>query len=442
MELRSAQHKSIMTIPKEVKLILEKIEENGFEAFAVGGCVRDLLMGEIPQDWDITTNAKPEELQTIFPDSFYENAFGTVGIKTESDDESLRVIEATTYRTESKYSDQRHPDAIKFATTLAEDLQRRDFTFNALALNREGKVTDLFEGQGDLKKKIIRAVGDPRERFSEDALRMMRAIRLATTLEFTVEPQTFEAIKSHARLLEKISRERIRDEFFKIISADTGSRGIELLREANLLPDVLPELLEGVGVEQNLHHIYTVWEHNLRALQYTCDKKYSLAVRFASLLHDVGKPKSRRFADDKHDWTFHGHEVVGAKMTKKILEDLKFSCETIEKAQVLVRWHMFFSDPEKVTLSAVRRVITNVGKENIQNLVELRICDRIGTGRPKEQPFRLRKYQSMIEQALRDPISVNMLAINGSKIMEITGERPGPRLGWMLHALLPNKRQT
>jgi len=159
-------------------------------------------------------------------------------------------------------------------------------------------------------------------------------------------------------------------------------------------------------------------------------------VRIAALFHDVGKPKSRRFSDDKHDWTFHGHEVVGARIAKKALEDLKFPRETVDKVEKLVRWHMFFSDPDKITLSAVRRIIRNVGRENIDDLVKLRICDRIGTGRPKEQPFRLRMYQSMIAQALRDPISVSMLGIDGKRLMEVTGEKPGPRLGWMLHALL------
>jgi len=198
----------------------------------------------------------------------------------------------------------------------------------------------------------------------------------------------------------------------------------------------VPELQEGIGIEQNQAHSYDVFEHNVRALQHAADKGWSFEVRLAALLHDIGKPKSRRRSEEKNDWTFHGHDVVGAKMTKKILENLKFPRETIDIVSNLVRWHMFFSDPDKITLSAVRRIIVNVGKDHIEDLIQLRICDRIGTGRPKEQPFRLRKYQSMIEQALRDPISVGMLKIDGGQIMKLTGEKPGPRLGWMLHALL------
>jgi tRNA nucleotidyltransferase (CCA-adding enzyme) len=209
-----------------------------------------------------------------------------------------------------------------------------------------------------------------------------------------------------------------------------------LANSIGLLEYIVPELQEGIGIEQNQAHSYDVFEHNIRALQHAADKGYSFEVRLAALLHDIGKPKSRRRSEEKNDWTFHGHDVIGAKMAKKILENLKFPRETIDTVTSLVRWHMFFSDPDKISLSAVRRIIVNVGKEHIEELIQLRICDRIGTGRPKEQPFRLRKYQSMIEQALRDPISVGMLKVNGGQIMKLTGEKPGPRLGWMLHALL------
>lgn len=423
-----------MTIPKEIKTILDQFQKHGFEAFIVGGCVRDLLMGQTPQDWDITTNAKPEEIQTMFPDSFYENEFGTVGIKTDSADPRLQVVEATTYRTESQYSDQRHPDTIKFAASLKEDLQRRDFTINALAMNPEEKVIDLFEGQADLRKKTIRAVGDPGERFAEDALRMIRAIRLATALAFEIEPQTFEAIRHHAPLLEKISQERIRDEFFKIILTDQGRRGVELLREAQLMPHVIPELLEGVGVEQNLHHIYTVWEHNGRALQYTCDKKYSLAVRFASLLHDVGKPRSKRGAG--RNGTFYGHEMVGAKMTAKIVDRLRLSKELGEKITKLVRWHLFYYNVGEVTESSVRRLVAHIGKENVEDLLKVREADRIGSGTPKAVPYKLRHLKFMIDKVARDPLSPKMLKFNGNELMALLNLPPGPTVGMILAALM------
>jgi putative nucleotidyltransferase with HDIG domain len=209
-----------------------------------------------------------------------------------------------------------------------------------------------------------------------------------------------------------------------------------LSQKIGVLPHIAKELLQGMGVEQNQAHKYDVFEHSLRALQHAADKGWGLDTRLSALLHDIGKPKTRRFSEEKKDWTFHGHEVVGAKMARKVLENLRFSRETIEKVVSMVRWHMFFSDPDKVTLSAVRRIVANVGRENIWDLINLRICDRIGTGRPKEQPFRLRKYQAMIEQALRDPISVGMLAIDGKKVMDVTRESPGPKIGWVLHALL------
>jgi putative nucleotidyltransferase with HDIG domain len=213
-------------------------------------------------------------------------------------------------------------------------------------------------------------------------------------------------------------------------------QGIIFLEKLGLLQYVAPDILRGIGVEQNQAHAFDVYEHLLRTMQHAADKDWSFDVRIAGLFHDVSKPETRRWSKEKNDWTFHGHEVVGAKVTKKALQDLKFSRETIEKVVKLVRWHMFFSDPEQVSLSAVRRTIRNVGEEHIWELLQLRRCDRIGTGRPKEQPFRLRKYTAMVEEALRDPISVKMLKVDGSRIMELTSEKPGPKLGHTLNALL------
>lgn len=425
------------SIPDEVRAVHKAIVGNGFEAYIVGGCVRDLLRGEEPKDWDLTTNATPEELQEIFPESFYENNFGTVGVKTESSNPRLQILEVTPYRTESTYSDARRPDAVAWAKTLEEDLSRRDFTMNALAYDPVTDVlVDMHGGEEDIRRKIIRTVGKPQERFCEDALRMMRAIRLAAQLDFTIESETLAGIASQAVLLEKVSRERVRDEFVRTISSDNPMQALFVAQRVGLLAHIIPELEEGIGCNQNQAHSFDVFEHSLRSLQHAADKKYPFEVRLAALLHDVGKPATRRFEETKKDYTFHGHEVVGARMTKRILKDLRFSREIQERVVGLVRWHMFFSDPDQITLSAVRRIIKNVGQEHIWDLLNLRICDRIGTGRPKEQPFRLRKYISMVEEALRDPISVQMLEIDGSRIMEISGEAPGPRLGWVLHALL------
>ena len=433
-----------MTIPKEVKSILEKLEENGFEGFIVGGCVRDLMMNQKPKDWDITTNATPEEIQKIFPDSFYENEFGTVGVKVRNKESppnaevlkvpEIEVVEVTTYRTESTYTDKRHPDQIKFAQKLEDDLKRRDFTINALAMDKNGQLKDFFGGQDDLKKKIIRAVGNPEERFTEDALRMMRAVRLAAQLGFEIESATLEAIKKNTSLLEVISAERIRDELIKIINSERADQGIELLRQADLLSHVIPELLEGVGVEQNLHHIYTVWEHNVRALKYTVDQNYSLEIRLGSLLHDVGKPRSKR--GEGRNSTFYGHEVIGAKMTAQITDRLRFPKEQANKITKLVRWHLFYYNPGEVTESSVRRLVAHIGKENVYDLLKVREADRIGSGVPKAIPYKLRHLKFMIDKVARDPISPKMLKINGTEIMALLNLPPGPKIGLIMNALM------
>ena len=212
--------------------------------------------------------------------------------------------------------------------------------------------------------------------------------------------------------------------------------GLVAMKKLNLLSYIAPELEKTIGVEQNRAHSYDVWEHLLRSLQGAADKNYPLDLRLAALFHDISKPESRRWGTEQNTWTFYGHEVLGARVAKKILINLKYPTKIIEKVTKMIRWHMFFSDTEQISLSAVRRMIVNVGRENIWDLMNLRICDRIGTGRPKEDPYRLRKYHAMIEEALRDPISVGMLKIDGKKIMEVTENTPGPKIGFVLHALL------
>lgn len=426
--------KNEFSIPKEVSWALEKLQESRFEAYLVGGCVRDLLLERVPKDWDITTNAKPEQIQQVFFDSFYENDFGTVGVKTGSDDPALAVIEVTPYRLEEKYTDKRHPDKVEFTAKIDADLARRDFTVNAIALSLNGIVVDLFDGQKDLENKLIRAVGNSEERFDEDALRIIRAVRLASELGFSIENLTRDAIKKKAGLLEFISKERIRDEFIKLIESGMPDRGIEEMHDLGVLERVLPELEEGIGVTQNKDHVYTVWEHNVRAMMHAVEKGWPLKIRLAALLHDVGKPRTKK--GDGPDSTFYGHDVVGGKMTAEILARLRFPNKFIEDVVKLVRWHLFFSDTEVITLSAVRRMVRNVGEENIWDLMSVRYCDRIGMGRPKERPFRLRKYESMVEEALRSPLSVGQLTVRGEDIMKICGIDPGPKIGYILHALL------
>ena len=425
-----------LAIPSEVADLCAALRNAGFEAYLVGGCVRDLLLGREPKDWDITTNANPEEIQKLFEETFYENEYGTVGVVTKSEDPRLRVVEITPYRIESGYSNARHPDQVSFSNNLSDDLKRRDFTINAIAYELSaGTLIDEHGGRADLKARRIATVGEPNERFEEDALRMLRAVRISAELDFAIEPATAAGIASQAVQLGKISRERVRDELIRILMSPRPMQALFVAQKLGLLGYVILELEEGVGVAQNQAHSFDVFEHLMRSLQHAADKGWPLEVRLAALLHDIGKPKTREWSDEKKDWTFHGHDVVSAKMTKKILTDLRFPKETVEKASTLVRLHMFFSDPDVVTLSAVRRVISRVGPENITELLNLRVCDRIGTGRPKEHPFRLRKYMSMVDEAMRDPVSVAMLKINGSKIIEL-GENPGPRIGWILHALL------
>ena len=436
MHYNAGVEKENLAVPSIVLELCKTMHQAGFEAYLVGGCVRDLLLKKEPKDWDITTNAKPEQIQKLFPETFYENDYGTVGVVTESLNPRFKIIEITPYRTESEYSNARHPDTVEFSDNLSDDLRRRDFTVNAIAYEPlEGKLVDEHGGKEDLSRKIIATVGDAHERFSEDALRMLRAVRLSAELDFAIEAKTAEGIAKNAALLEKISRERVRDEFTRIVQSPRPLQALFMAQKLGILRFIAPALEEGIGCGQNQAHSYDVFEHNLRALQHAADNDWSLEVRLAALFHDVGKPRVREWSDEKKDWTFHGHDVVGAKITKDILHDLRFSRETIDTVSNLVRWHMFFSDPDTVTLSAVRRTIQRVGQDHIKELLQLRMCDRIGTGRPKEQPFRLRKYMAMVDEALRDPVSVAMLKLNGAKILEL-GEKPSPRVGWILHALL------
>lgn len=428
-------------IPNEVVNVVDTLEKGGFEAYLVGGCVRDILMGHNPKDWDVTTNARPEQIQSLFPKTVYENAYGTVAVINEmTENLTLRNVEVTPYRLESGYSDRRHPDQVKFSDNIADDLKRRDFTVNAMAANlSNGAIKDIidhFGGMADIKDKIISTVGNPIDRFNEDALRMMRAIRLAVELCFTCNADTFKAIQSHNSLMADISSERIREEFTKIIMSENPEKGLELLHDSGILKHIIPELEQGIGIKQPQAHAYDVWQHLLKTVQHAADKKFSLELRLAALFHDISKPKTKGFSRETQQPTFYGHEIIGSRETRKILERLKFSREIIEKVTKLVRWHMFFADTEQISLSAVRRMIVNVGRENIWDLMNLRVCDRIGTGRPKENPYRLRKYKAMIDEALRDPISVTMLKIDGNKIIDACKTSPGPKIGLILHALL------
>ena len=424
------------SIPSEILEVMNTLEKAGFEAFLVGGCVRDLLLNRKPKDWDITTNAVPEEIIPLYEKTVYENNFGTVAIILENtEDKTLKQIEITPYRTEGKYSDKRHPDTVSFSKNINDDLSRRDFTVNALAYNpSKSQLIDLFEGIKDIKVKTIRTVGNSSDRFSEDALRMIRAIRFSCELGFAIESDTLQAIVETAQSISEISAERTRDEFVKIIMSPEPMVGIAMLQKTGMLKYIIPELEQGIGCEQGGAHKFDVYEHLLQALQHSADKGWPLEIRLSALFHDIGKPKTRR-KGIKKAYTFYGHEVVGARMTRVIMERMKFPKDTTELVTSLVRYHMFFSDTEQITLSAVRRVVRNVGVENIWTLMNVRECDRVGMGKV-EAPYRLRKYHAMIEQVLRDPISVSQLVVDGNVLMKELDVKPGPRMGWILNSLL------
>lgn len=429
--------KQSFNIPKEVSRVTEGLEKAGFEAFVVGGCVRDLLTGKTPKDWDVTTNATPDQIQSVFPESFYENDFGTVGVKNEeTEEENLKVVEVTPYRIEGSYTNNRHPDEVKFSQNLEDDLKRRDFTMNAIAYSvSKEEMVDLYDGLTAIKDKMIIAVGEADERFKEDALRILRAVRFASQHGFAISAETMSAMIKNVDLLQNISAERIRDEFLKMIMSNEPMLGIVLSHKLGILKHIVSELELGIGIEQKGEHIYDVWEHNLRTMQHAADKEWPLHIRLSGLFHDIGKPHTREWSEEKNKYTFYGHEVVGAKIAKKICERLRFPGELTQKITNLVRHHMFFADPDEITHSAVRRLVSKVGKENVWDLVDLRICDRVGMGRPKEEPYRLRKYESMIEEVMRDPVSVGMLKIDGNRFVEM-GYKPGREMGWVLHALL------
>ena len=421
-------------VPGEVREVCAELAKAGFEAYLVGGCVRDIILGREPKDWDVATNAKPKAIQELFPDSVYENDFGTVGVKTESNDPASKVVEITTYRIEGQYSDKRHPDEVRFAKTIEEDLSRRDFTVNALAMDLKGSVIDPFSGQDDLKKNIIRTVGNPEERFAEDALRLMRAVRFAVELDFDIEITTRRAIEKMAGGLEEIAKERVRDELQKMLMARNAAKGVILLEELDLLRYVLPELREGLGIGQNKHHVYSVFEHSVKSLDYTAKQGYSLAVRMAALLHDIGKPRAK--VGDGPDSTFYQHEYISAKMTVRALDRLRFPKDFVEQVAHLVRRHMFYYNVGEISLAGVRRFIVRVGTENIDDLLKVREADRIGSGVAKAVPYKLRHLLFMIDKVKRDPLSPKMLKVSGDDVMRELDLPPGPRIGWILAALL------
>lgn len=488
--------------------ILYTLQQHGYEAYIVGGAVRDLIRASwgisLPEniDYDFTTNAHPEQIQALFPEHFYENTFGTVSVTKEHLHTQMglkldevaplleppsrrRVIDlvnatkihtslsvaspapgsaamtakpteeyqVTTFRSDEVYDDFRRPTSMTWGTTLKEDLERRDFTINALALQvnqdylktlfaqpltnvvphdlvpTQYQIIDHHRGLDDLKAETVRAVGDPQVRFKEDALRMLRAIRFAVQLNLEIEPGTFAAIEGQSELLKFISGERIRDEFMKMIASAYPAEAIELLNETNLLRHIIPELEVTKGVQQGGHHTTDVWTHSIDALR-TCPSRDPI-VRLATLLHDIAKPQTQQITE--RTISFYNHEVIGARIAKKIAERLRLSRAEADRIFILVRYHMFYYQPEN-TDASIRRFMRKVGLENIDDILDLREGDRLGSG-ARQTSWRLEEMKERMIEQLHQPMSVHDLAIDGHDIMDHFQLKPGPILGKLLNEL-------
>jgi len=432
-------------IPKKVLNIIEKFQTAGGEIYIVGGACRDLLLGRVVKDWDFTTNLLPDEMKKIFPkNSFYNNNFGTFSVV----DKGGEIFEITTFRTERGYSDNRHPDEIKWGKSLEEDLERRDFTINAIAIeilnpptlrvsslkkggsnSEKTRIIDLFGGQKDLERKLIRTVLNPDERFGEDALRLLRAVRIAGQVGFEIEEKTLDSIKKNASLIQNVAGERIRDEIFKILLSEKPSNGINLLKDSGLLKELIPELLDGVDMTQKGHHIDDVWTHNLKTLD-NCESKNPV-TRLAALIHDIGKPKSLVITGNER--TFHNHEIIGSRIAVNIGKRLRLSNKELDQLFRLVRWHMF-TVQETQTDKAVRRFIRNVTLDYIDEMIAMRRADRLGSG-AKETSWRWELFKERIVEVQKQPFAIRDLKIKGDDVMEILKIRPGRKVGEVLEAI-------
>jgi tRNA nucleotidyltransferase (CCA-adding enzyme) len=409
---------------------VRRLQDSGFEAYLVGGGVRDLLLGRVPGDWDIATGARPETVLALWPEAAPTGIkHGTVTLPRPEGN-----LEITTFRTEGPYSDGRRPDWVSLDADLPGDLSRRDFTVNAMAFDPEARVlVDPEGGLADLAARILRTVGDPDRRFAEDGLRPLRGIRLAAVLQFRITAETLAAMTRARDRVAGVARERVRDELVKLLAAPRPSAGIEILRETGLLDLVLPELLEGVGVEQNRHHAYDVYEHTLRALDAAPPEKP--LVRLAALLHDVAKPRTRRVVDG--EGTFYDHQNVGAAMSEAILDRLRFSRSDRNHVTRLVREHMFHYTPEWSD-AAVRRFLRRVGPEAVGDLFDLRRADDEAHGTGRDPRPALAELGSRIAavRGREEALTVGDLAVNGADVMAVLGCEPGPKVGRILNDLL------
>lgn len=417
-----------VVLPAEVCGALERLEAAGYEAWAVGGCVRDALRGVEPGDYDLTTAALPEETKRVFDGArVIETGLrhGTVTVLTGG-----RALEITTFRIDGAYTDARHPDAVRFTRSLRDDLARRDFTVNAMAYSPRRGLADPFGGQTDLAARRLRCVGDPDLRFSEDALRVMRAARFASTLDFALEPETAAAALRHRAALTAVSAERIAAELVKLLCGP-GVRRV-LLDGIDLLAPVLPELARQKGFDQRHPcHIYTALEHTAAAVEAIAPEP---VLRLAALLHDIAKPDCFTL-DEAGTGHFYGHPERGAEMADAILRRLRFDTATRERVVLLVRWH---DRPIEPTPAAVRRALSRLGEEAFFQLIALKRADNFGQGEVLR--CRQREYDAL-EALAREAIaagqclSLRTLAVNGDTLRRC-GVAPGPEMGRLLQSAL------
>ena len=421
-----------INIPKDVNYIINNFYKNSYEAYMVGGCVRDSILGVEPKDYDITTSAKPEETISLFEKTIPTGLkHGTITVIINS-----TPYEVTTFRTEGTYLDNRRPSSVDFVTDIKEDLSRRDFTINALAYNENTGLIDYFNGVNDIKNKIIRCVGDADKRFKEDALRMLRAIRFSCQLTFDIEENTLKAIKDNYKLIENISFERIRDEICKILISPNPSRGLELLKDTNLLELILPEINSLVDFSPKCtNHNRNVFTHTLRVIDNT---ENDLLLRLSALFHDVGKLNTLTSFNNGSFYGFPGHSIEGAIMSKRILSKLKFDNNTIKIVSKLIEHHLVLNVDTMLTKYEVKKLLNDVGKNNISLLFKLQRADINSLDNPKIFLDKVNYTEKLTNEILEnnEPLTIKDLDITGEDLISNLGLKPGKIIGDILNYLL------
>ena len=443
-------------LPSYVQKIARILSKEGYDIYLVGGAIRDIAMKKEPNDYDLATNALPDEMLELFPKAISTGAkFGTVIALVPDEYGENREVEVTTFRSEAEYVDGRWPSKVEFVNDLYKDLGRRDFTINAIAvdlsqndlngeeIDRDWDLDDPFNGINDINMKLIKAVGSPLERFKEDGLRAFKACRMVSQLGFEIEGETLEAIKKSLPVAKQVSMERIRDEFMKLLlNSPKPSKGIDLMRQTGLLSIFIPELVETYGVEQKLYHTHDVYWHSLK----TCDVAED-SIKLVALLHDIAKPRT-----DMGDGHFYGHDIMGVQMVEDIMKRLRFSKSDINRAKILIRNHMFYyphanqnikkNELEKLELgrwgdAAVRRFINRVGEENVEDLFKLRIADATSNPSSPFQPEEITELQKHISKVRAQDMALKVtdLAVNGEDLKSI-GVKSGPQMGSILKVLL------